>query len=158
MIRVVPPGSGSWFFAHPGSRSQKGTGSRIRISNTGPNALLLSRLPRARRRKRRRRRPLRRTARAAKELPSREREREDDLPPPLLSQYYENLDPWKIHLTVSLSSLTSYLSFLFKLCFKSWLDLCILLIHDLVLCNLWTFKIKVFVPNIWVCVFSLEWS
>jgi hypothetical protein len=62
-----------------------------------------------------------------------------------------------------LSSLTSYLSFLFKLCFKSWLDLCILLIHDLVLCNLWTFKIKVFVPNVWVRVFhwievKLTWT
>jgi len=30
MIRVVHPGSGSWFFTHPGSRSQKGTWSRIR--------------------------------------------------------------------------------------------------------------------------------
>ncbi len=31
MIRVVHPGSGirSWFFTHPGSRGQKGTGSRI---------------------------------------------------------------------------------------------------------------------------------
>ncbi len=27
MIRAVHPGSGSWFFAHPGSRGQKGTGS-----------------------------------------------------------------------------------------------------------------------------------
>ncbi len=35
MIRVVHPGSGSWFFTHPGSRDQKGTGSRIRIRNTG---------------------------------------------------------------------------------------------------------------------------
>ncbi len=34
MIRVFHPGSGSWFFfTHPGSRGQKGTGSRIR--NTG---------------------------------------------------------------------------------------------------------------------------
>ncbi len=30
MIRVVHPGSGSWLFTHPGSRGQKGTGSRIR--------------------------------------------------------------------------------------------------------------------------------
>jgi hypothetical protein len=30
MIRVVHPGSGSWFFTHPGSRGQKSTGSRIR--------------------------------------------------------------------------------------------------------------------------------
>ncbi len=29
MIRFVRPGSGSWFFPHPGSRGQKGTGSRI---------------------------------------------------------------------------------------------------------------------------------
>ncbi len=34
MIRDVHPGSGSWFFAHSGSRGQKGTGSRIRILNT----------------------------------------------------------------------------------------------------------------------------
>ncbi len=34
MIRLVLPGSGS-YFTHPGSRGQKGTGSRIRISNTG---------------------------------------------------------------------------------------------------------------------------
>jgi hypothetical protein len=35
MIRVVHPGSGSCFFTHPdpGSRAQKGTGSRIRIRN-----------------------------------------------------------------------------------------------------------------------------
>ncbi len=32
------PGSGSWFFNHPGSRGQKGTGSRIRIRNTGRRA------------------------------------------------------------------------------------------------------------------------
>ncbi len=31
MIRVVHPGSGSWLFTYPGSRGQKGTGSRIRI-------------------------------------------------------------------------------------------------------------------------------
>ncbi len=40
MIRVVipdpDPASGSWFFTLPGSRGQKGTGSRIRIRNTGP--------------------------------------------------------------------------------------------------------------------------
>jgi hypothetical protein len=30
----VRPGSGSCFFTHPGSRGQKGTGSRIRIRNT----------------------------------------------------------------------------------------------------------------------------
>ncbi len=30
----VHPGSGSWLFTHPGSRGQKGTGSRIRIRNT----------------------------------------------------------------------------------------------------------------------------
>ncbi len=42
MIRVVHPGSGSWIFTHPrlrihdpGSRCQKGTGSRMRIRNTG---------------------------------------------------------------------------------------------------------------------------
>ncbi len=29
------PGSGSWFLTHPGSKGQKGTGSRIRIRNTG---------------------------------------------------------------------------------------------------------------------------
>ncbi len=34
MIRVVHPASGSWLFTHPGSRGHKGTGSRIRISNT----------------------------------------------------------------------------------------------------------------------------
>jgi hypothetical protein len=34
MFQVVYPGSGSKFFTHPGSRSQKGTGSRIRIRNT----------------------------------------------------------------------------------------------------------------------------
>ncbi len=34
MIRVVLPGSGSWFFTHPGSWGQKGTGTRIRIRNT----------------------------------------------------------------------------------------------------------------------------
>ncbi len=36
MIRVVHlgSGSGSWLFTHPGSRGQKGTGFRIRISNT----------------------------------------------------------------------------------------------------------------------------
>ncbi len=34
-IRDVHPGSGSWFFPHPGSRSHKGTGPRIRIRNTG---------------------------------------------------------------------------------------------------------------------------
>ncbi len=34
MIRDVHPGSGSWCFTHPRSRGQKGTGSRIRISNT----------------------------------------------------------------------------------------------------------------------------
>ncbi len=34
MTRVVHPGSGSWFFTHPGSRGQNGTGSRIRIRNT----------------------------------------------------------------------------------------------------------------------------
>ncbi len=28
------PESGTWFFTHPGSRAQKGTGSRIRICNT----------------------------------------------------------------------------------------------------------------------------
>ncbi len=32
MIRVVHPGSGSWFFTHPGSRGTKGTGSRIQRS------------------------------------------------------------------------------------------------------------------------------
>ncbi len=31
MIRVVHPGSGSWLFTHPGSRGQKGNGSRIWI-------------------------------------------------------------------------------------------------------------------------------
>ncbi len=37
MIRVVYPGSGSWFFTipDPGSRGQKGNGSRIQIRNTG---------------------------------------------------------------------------------------------------------------------------
>ncbi len=30
MIRVVHPGSDAWFFTHPGSWGQKGTGSRIR--------------------------------------------------------------------------------------------------------------------------------
>ncbi len=34
MIRVVHTGSGSCFFTHPGSRGQKGNGSRIRIRNT----------------------------------------------------------------------------------------------------------------------------
>jgi hypothetical protein len=34
MIRVVHPGSGSLLFTHLGSRSQKGTGSWIRIRNT----------------------------------------------------------------------------------------------------------------------------
>ncbi len=34
MIWVVHPGSGSWVFTHPGSRGQKGSGSRIRIHNT----------------------------------------------------------------------------------------------------------------------------
>jgi hypothetical protein len=34
MIRFVHPGSGSWLFTHPGSRGQKGTGSRIRICKT----------------------------------------------------------------------------------------------------------------------------
>ncbi len=34
MIRVVHPGSGSRYFTHPGSKGQKGTGSRIRIRNT----------------------------------------------------------------------------------------------------------------------------
>ncbi len=29
LIQVVHPGSGSWFFIHPGSRDQKGTGSQI---------------------------------------------------------------------------------------------------------------------------------
>jgi hypothetical protein len=29
------PRSGSWFFTHPGSKGQKGNGSRIRIFNTG---------------------------------------------------------------------------------------------------------------------------
>ncbi len=38
MIWVVHPGSGSWSFTHPGSRGQKGTGSRIRIRNTAPLA------------------------------------------------------------------------------------------------------------------------
>ncbi len=39
MIWVVNPGSGSWFFTpHPGSRGQKGIGSRIRIRNTAQNA------------------------------------------------------------------------------------------------------------------------
>jgi hypothetical protein len=33
MIRYVHPGSGSWYFTHPGFRGQKGTGSRIRIRN-----------------------------------------------------------------------------------------------------------------------------
>ncbi len=37
MIRVVHPGSGSWFFTHPGSRGQKCTESRIRIRNTDFN-------------------------------------------------------------------------------------------------------------------------
>ncbi len=37
LIWVVHPGSGSWPFTHTGSRSQKGTGSRIRIRNTGTN-------------------------------------------------------------------------------------------------------------------------
>ncbi len=36
MIQIVHPGSGSllFTFAGPGSRGQKGTGSRIRIRNT----------------------------------------------------------------------------------------------------------------------------
>ncbi len=36
MIRVVHPGSGSWLFTipDPGSKGQKGIGSRIRIRNT----------------------------------------------------------------------------------------------------------------------------
>ncbi len=34
MIRVVHPVSGSWFFTHPGSRGQKGTGYRIRNTAT----------------------------------------------------------------------------------------------------------------------------
>jgi hypothetical protein len=34
IIRVVHPGSGCWLSTHPGSRGQKGTGSRIRIRNT----------------------------------------------------------------------------------------------------------------------------
>ncbi len=34
MIRDVHPRSGSWFFTHPGSGDQKGSGSRIRICNT----------------------------------------------------------------------------------------------------------------------------
>jgi hypothetical protein len=38
MIRVVHPGSGSWFFPipDPRSRGQRGTGSQIRIRNTAP--------------------------------------------------------------------------------------------------------------------------
>ena len=36
MFRVAHPGSGSEFFTHPGSRGQKGTGSRIRVLNTHP--------------------------------------------------------------------------------------------------------------------------
>jgi len=35
MIRDEHSGSGSWFFTHPWSRGQKGTGYRIRIRNTG---------------------------------------------------------------------------------------------------------------------------
>ncbi len=35
MIRVVYPESGSWFFTHPGSRGQKGTGSQIRNNDGG---------------------------------------------------------------------------------------------------------------------------
>ncbi len=34
IFTIPDPGSGSWFFTHPGSRGQKGTGSRIRIRNT----------------------------------------------------------------------------------------------------------------------------
>ncbi len=34
MIWIVHPGSGSWLFTPPGSRGQKGTGSRIQIRNT----------------------------------------------------------------------------------------------------------------------------
>ncbi len=37
MIRVVHSGSGLWFFTHPGSRGQKGTGSRIRDTETVSN-------------------------------------------------------------------------------------------------------------------------
>ncbi len=43
MIRDVHPGSGYWFFTHPGSRGQKGTGSRI--SKTGWEGWVFS-LPR----------------------------------------------------------------------------------------------------------------
>jgi hypothetical protein len=35
MNQNVHPGSGSRIFTHPGSRGKKGTGSRIRIRNTG---------------------------------------------------------------------------------------------------------------------------
>ncbi len=35
MIRVIHPGSRSWFFTNPGSRGQKGTGSWIQNRNTG---------------------------------------------------------------------------------------------------------------------------
>jgi hypothetical protein len=45
LIRVVHPGSGSWFFTHPGSRiqGQKDTGSRILVRNTVRNVAPLSR-------------------------------------------------------------------------------------------------------------------
>jgi hypothetical protein len=39
--RVVHPGSGSWRSTHPGFRSQKSTGSRIRIRNTGYLAIMI---------------------------------------------------------------------------------------------------------------------
>ncbi len=44
MIQNVHPGSGSWLFTHPGIPDlggQKGTGSRIRIRNTGHFILLI---------------------------------------------------------------------------------------------------------------------
>ncbi len=45
-VPVVHPGSGSWFFTHPGSRIQgvkKGTGSRIRIRNTASRQIRIPR-------------------------------------------------------------------------------------------------------------------
>ncbi len=42
MIRVVQSGSGSWFFFHPGSRGQKGTGSRIRNTASPDTAFYLN--------------------------------------------------------------------------------------------------------------------